>query len=129
VSKYDEMEAGPELDALIATEVMEWEIKRFDDGGISIMELDIGPYATHVIHCPSHSLAQLWRPSRDIEAAWQVVEKMRSDGFGFTIKGYSDEWTSVSFYRDRPCGPFGVRTGPVPFAIGVAALEATEAKP
>jgi len=47
--RVDEMEAGRELDALVAEKVMGWE----------------------------YEARSLFRPSQDIAAAWEVVEKLK----------------------------------------------------
>ena len=122
MSKYDEMEAGPELDALVAEIVMGWKLKRFNDGGIVIIG-DVPPDATHLICCPSHPRAFLWSPSQDIAAAWQVVEKMQADGFEFTMRGHPDGWVEVAIFHYKR-NLFGRWTELAPLAICVAALKA-----
>lgn len=57
------MKAGRELDALVAEKVMGWEVWGFDG--------DPGP-------CRESSEGYIWswRPSTDIKAAWEVVERL-----------------------------------------------------
>ena len=63
------MEAGREMDALIAEKVMGW---------------DVHPHRTHYINRdaknehPYFVICGDFEPSTDIAAAWQVVEKMSS---------------------------------------------------
>ena len=59
------MEAGNELDALVATEVMGWERK---DYGYTIVYWEENDEDVHMV--------ELWKPSTDIADAWKVVEKM-----------------------------------------------------
>jgi hypothetical protein len=58
------MEAGPELDALIAEKVMEWT-----EWPIS------GDYVT--LHGKTGHTIDTFNPSSDISAAWEVVEKLQ----------------------------------------------------
>ena len=76
--KEDKMKAGRELDALIDSEVMDWqqpdrgevykegEFWHFKEGGLRVRTLDDGPLPHY---------------STQIADAWLVVEKMTSDGF------------------------------------------------
>jgi len=67
MSKYDEMEAGRDLDALIATKVMGWQ------SAYGFFRWEQTP--------PSGGEPRaVPRYSTDIAAAWQVVEKMRAVG-------------------------------------------------
>ena len=60
------MEAGNELDALVATEVMGWERK---DYGYTIVYWEENDEDVHMV--------ELWKPSTDIADAWKVVSEMR----------------------------------------------------
>lgn len=83
----------------------------------------------------SHQANRIWSVSEqqiphystDIRQAWNVVEKMRVDGFGYEIRAYSQA-PIVSFYCPKgPCddGHEGQSTdGRVPLAICIAALRA-----
>lgn len=91
--------AGPELDARVAREVMNWEIA--------------GP----------------WSPSTDIAAAWEVVEKIglfsdeAYDGIGFTLWHDANGW-----FVGTPDFRTGVQAPTAPLAICLAALEALKEK-
>lgn len=68
----DEMEAGRELDALVAEKVMEW--MWYDGrgtGGPSYWQDKDGEY----------SWCAYWNPSTEIADAWEVVEALRDKGF------------------------------------------------
>jgi Phage ABA sandwich domain len=73
----DKLEAGPELDALVAREVMGWDAFGLDElwhikGKRSTDVTEWGtPHA-----CEGVTTNLMWRPSTDIASAWAVVEKM-----------------------------------------------------
>lgn len=93
------MEAGREMDILIAVEIMKWR-EVFDELKNPYWETDF-----HYNHDESQSLFRVsrtpgtpgknwetdkndwverWSPSTDISAAWEVVEKMIGDGYNFS---------------------------------------------
>lgn len=85
----EEMEAGPELDRLIAEEVMGWTKLRQRRAG----EWCGVPPDSEAVYPVSFY-------SDDMGAAWAVVEKMVSDGEVFIVKGdglrdgnFSPRWT------------------------------------
>ena len=86
--KIEKMQAGRELDALIAEKVMGWEWRKTslnDEQKVLVM----GNYN------PLDDSTDFWWGddvmklvpyySRDIAAAWQVVEKMREEGLDIDI--------------------------------------------
>jgi hypothetical protein len=91
----EEMEAGPELNALVA-EVMGW--RQFDFQGL---ESTIGTKPDtwydpdHLGRCWKGSPFRIgdrydhlfvpWAPSTNIAAAWQVVEKLYSEGWTINV--------------------------------------------
>ena len=123
------MEAGRELDALVAKHVMEWEDiseqypgcspkwfvpdEKFarKRGGTRILEL----------LCPAFST--------DISAAWEVVEKLRTDHI-FSLEGEEHEkhrrnlWTARFLYEATDGGEYGAFAASAPHAICLAALKA-----
>lgn len=116
-----EMEAGPEMDALIAERVMEWTLVenqgaaggRFWQGG----DVAFG------------DMSEFYPPrfSTDIVAAWEVVEKLAGDEFGrveLTWDMREGGWVCSWGIR------FGARAVALtaPLAICRAALAATEAR-
>lgn len=73
------LEAGPELDALVAEKVMGWTLLtkahgklmgEVDKDGVLRMWCDGPAIKRNVLD---------WSPSREIAAAWEVVEKLRLD--------------------------------------------------
>lgn len=81
----DDMQAGPEIDALIAVEVMGWtkcgggapSFQYFrgsgsDIAGIALLTAKAGHLS--------------WSPSTDIAHAWQVVERLRDAGINLSIE-------------------------------------------
>jgi hypothetical protein len=101
------MEAGPELDRLIAERVMGWDA----------VEWINSPY---------------FKPSTQIEFAWRVVEKMRPTCFVMIdcIDATAPKWNVIIMPRE-PGSPFPGGTaicGNVPEAICRAALLAVQHK-
>ena len=100
------MEAGQELDALMATEVMGWEALTVGYFGIPESEtprqvelkewldkVGIESVGDYYIDVDSDFLVRAddmwergWHPSTDWSAAGQVVEKMGTDGFSLVIE-------------------------------------------
>ena len=125
----DKMEAGKEMDALVAERVMGWKV-------------DKESYSTWVAITDTYLFFPLvgmtkgswgnWTPSTDISAVWQVVEKM-SETWEFSLN-YQDnkykfllwkpEWVTSNLYQARECKE-GV-SNTVPLAICRAALKAVE---
>jgi len=65
-----------------------------------------------------------WMPaySRDIEAAWEVVEKMAKDGEGlFDLAQHQNNWEAI---LSSPTGSFRANAPTAPEAICIAALKA-----
>lgn len=66
----DELEAGPQMDALVAEKVMGWSIRgelwKDKRGTIRRSKSTFEQYEPSI----------RWSPSTDIAAAWEVVEKM-----------------------------------------------------
>jgi hypothetical protein len=91
--EIDQMEAGPELDALVAEKVMGWPVigpndpysQYLDKGGVIYNGLAQKFPKFGVI--PSN-----WSPSTDIAAAWQVLEAMFQ-------KAYSPNYDLPLVYR------------------------------
>lgn len=107
------MDAGRELDALVAEKVMGW---------VCICE------RKHQL-CPVHDSYY----STDIAAAWQVVERLKHDGWNVSIGG--DNGWGCTFYKvlvrgnDAFTSTWTESHGPInaenaPLAICLAALKA-----
>lgn len=71
------MEAGRELDALVAKDVMGWH------------KLD-GNWKDNIWEKADGHIKGDWHPSEDISAAWEVVTKIRSMGWGVDISWFHE---------------------------------------
>lgn len=103
------MEPGPELDALVDVIVM-----KQDRGELTKMTWFI-PSGQSEWEYPAYS--------SDISAAWEVVEKMKSDNWNFVLSDdlYQDRW-SATFYWDPNQTPIECVEKIAPEAICKAAL-------
>ena len=124
------MEAGRELDALVAEKVMGWSYQDFPDGPC--------PHVKHwyaTSPCPNDAMDPSWRGrlpcfSTDIAAAWEVVEKDDGWGFDWRLKRWaasSKPWTCIAD-RITDSRRFYVEAVTAPLAICLAALAATGRK-
>ena len=114
------MQAGRELDALVAEKVMGLNIRYPTDGNVPREPFywakdDDGyeePFA-----CPHYST--------DISAAWEVVEKLMGSGamFGFVLSVLDDRHTTAVFSETAGHGYRGI-SEEAPHAICLAALKA-----
>ena len=86
------MKPGRELDALVAGRVMGWRPPRFDDFG------DIG---RSIVESEGRDLFEPPRYSTDISAAWEVVEKLRSDNLNCTIGNGKNGNSYQAEFRER----------------------------
>ena len=120
----DEMEAGPELDALIAEKVMEWTGVHYR-AGYSDEECTSpsGLYGKG----PDGRVFLSKSYSTDIAAAWPVLEKI-NNAFGIMILVLPDGRTEVQRMRPRSLEGFTekitVSADTAPLAICRAALKA-----
>lgn len=115
------LEAGPEIDALVAERVMGWTFGCTPDPE--------GDWASWNEPRPDDPTRQRevkcagWSPSTDIAAAWEVVEKMRPTHVGSLWTGI-DEGHNACFgmyeYEER-----WAKADSMPLAICRAALLAT----
>lgn len=86
MTEIDELQAGPELDALIAERVMGW-VKVEWDGVYYWRDPAIDDSHTGRVADSRSSVGDLledlkpWSPSTDIAAAWEVVEKLCESAF------------------------------------------------
>jgi hypothetical protein len=102
------MEAGRELDALVAVEVMGWHNDH------EVPYYDWVQESNEVIH-----ISKRWSPSSDIGAAWEVVEKMIANGWWNTDIGFGSGIV-VSF--DDGSTTHQAKADTAPLAICRAAL-------
>jgi hypothetical protein len=127
-SEIDNMPAGPELDALIAEKVMGWKCVTATE---DLIGFGFVPKGTEcIIYAkPQCKLADAriwygershsWRPSRDIAAAWEVVEKTMLLVPVIRLCGNGIEW--MASYTNS--GAYSV-SETAPLAICRAALRA-----
>ena len=87
--EIDKLEAGPELDALVAEHVMGWRW--------AVAECEAPSLNDGRCQKPNGAFVLNFKPSRDIAAAWQAVEKfnnydwkLESHGEGETFTIYKD---------------------------------------
>lgn len=88
-TEIDALEAGRELDALVAEKVMGWQVIETDDCN-GIDNYWLSKDGQHVWLLPHDFEAALPSYSTDIAAAWAVVEKMVADGWDW--KASPDGW-------------------------------------
>ena len=80
------LEAGRELDALVAEKVMGWRL-------LDPPQADQPSYWATWVMLPHREAAKDWSPSTNIAAAWEVVERLRANGYSwmqFTL--IADQW-------------------------------------
>lgn len=122
----DQMQAGPELDALIAIEVMGWTRTR--------KKRTSGPMAGVVVVSPWFPVGESatrknsrmdFRPSIDIAHAWEAVEELRDLEREVTIQ-LSSDGLSVTCHIDLTNHPtyLSSEADEAPLAICRAALKA-----
>jgi hypothetical protein len=90
LSEIMAMEAGPELDKLVAEKVMGWRIhSRATAFYVDADKVD------DIIVGPSYRDKYEWNPSRDIATAFEVVGNLPSMGLLMEIKQYDDGFLAV----------------------------------
>ena len=133
-----------ELDAEVAVEVMGYELVKVRPRGQKELRVmrrcvrgEIGDYSTYFLedgtklYCGKpFAPTKLEHYSTDIAAAWEVVEKMVSDGRVFIVKGdgvrtgdHNPKWTVLVANMPR------VDANTAPIAICRAALAAVRSQP
>lgn len=125
--EIDNLEAGRELDALVAEKVMGWTLGKphllhgyLMHGSVEI-ECWEGSLKDNVTQTKDS-----WHPSTDIRWAWEVVEKLKRYGFelGYQFDESGElEW-DASFDMERHSEAHCVYAPTAPLAICKAALKA-----
>jgi hypothetical protein len=88
------MDAGRELDALIAEKVMGWNMSPAPFGTTQDVY-----QCWHQENRPLMTI-HMWTPSTDITAAWEVIEKMKDKGWGYIfVNGPTETSTNFWFYK------------------------------
>ena len=82
-AEIDAMEAGPEMDALVGERIFDWQYQNTGNGWWKVP----GPKGIE-------SRSTIPKYSRNIAAAWQVVEHLRRQGWEMTL--------SVNHYVTEP---------------------------
>ena len=123
----DEMQAGPEMNALVAEKVMGWTRCSNEDcqGCDHPIYLTGGRWIVRVPGRDWDDDDYIFAPSTGISAAWMVVEKMREMGFMFRLQSFD----TVGAEFQQPWGFFVSSSATTaPPAICKAALKAVEAR-
>lgn len=117
--EIDKLEAGRELDALIAEKVMGWT--PHCQNPAHYVEVANSTSEMSVIQ----EVVAYWRPSTDIAAAWQVVEKLRAAGWFYSLSDAVEipEYIVMFYQPDSPDAQAMDESAPL--AICRAALKAT----
>lgn len=111
--------SGRELDAAVAERVMGWQRQ---------------PDYNYWMSFPAgetfklHALIATWKPSEDIGAAMEVVEKMRSLGWSFACTLYEGKLPYATFCTGTVKSSSNAEADSLPKAICLAALAAMKAK-
>ena len=104
----DKLEAGRELDALIAEKVMGWQTEPNPDGSLSVFNQAVE--YIYLIGCEEGypDCAPPWWPSTDIAAAWEARTKVvDSTGAVMELMDYGGpkddfERYACTFLKERP---------------------------
>jgi len=109
------VKAGKELDAEIAEKVMEWTVD-----GIWRM------YTGEVVrHAAGNNMKTRFNPSTDISAAWEVVEKLMSEGWEFSLDTSGEYEWNVRFWMGDTFHDSGYVSA-ASLAISIAARKTVE---
>ncbi len=110
-----ELQAGRELDALVAEKVMGWKLA---GGNAAMRAVGAPPY--YLIDGMPRGLPHL---SADIAAAWGVVEKLRAAGLCIDVSADVDGRFYLRVWRDNSLKAEIKNVDTAPLAICLAALE------
>lgn len=123
-----EPDAGHALDALIAEQVMGWKVDPFQEGGnITTCYPDRRREHGYWIHEMQLGNGG-WSPSRDIAAAWEVVEKLRTDTYWLQIATCNAGWNVQIGEIGKFLQHVVDVAGTLPLAICRAALKTVAAR-
>lgn len=115
--------ADRELDAAVAERVMEWQRGRNSQTPGRVIWFNTNDDRLEVAIGDSGWIG-CWRPSRDIAAAMEVVEKMRNDGWSFACTLYEGKLPYASFCKRTAASSRNAEASTLPEAICRAALAA-----
>ena len=119
----DQVEAGTELDAIIAEQVMGWVRYDYEKEGTSHREwIETGTVGKHYHAC--------FHPSNDISTAWDVVIRLAERGYelGRVGKEFGEGFYLAQFFHGRTYGQAcpHARGMTAPLAICRAAWKAVQ---
>ena len=106
MTKIEEL-TNEQLDVLVAEKVLEWTLIRCTSGGNTVVGFDEEARRSRLV-CPPEDWSgqSVFRPSTDIACAFQVVEKMRMNGYRFVLWNTLDT-TTAQFSETPPGRPWG----------------------
>ena len=110
-----------ELDMLVATEVMEWELGTYLSSQ-AWMNKD-GAWSGWWVEQYYHDDGPAWNPSTDIAAAMDVLELLRKTYFHVQINVFSDSVNAI-IWQDDITPLFDAEAESIQMAISLVALKA-----
>jgi len=119
--QIDNLEAGRELDALIAEKVFGWKCYKTKNP-FDAFDKELYMMVNKGVEKGLAEVEELKRYSTDISAAFEVVEKMQKEEFWFCFHG-PGKWTNGTHYHEQDEWRCGIQKG----AIEEAALIDVEA--
>lgn len=103
MTDIDKVEAGPELDALVAEKVMGWKL-HIEERGPHMGEIaPDGKLHLWIEGRVSKWNVLHWKPSRDIAAAWEVIEQLQSKGIRLDSLGHGNLDCHLETTRNFSC--------------------------
>jgi hypothetical protein len=93
----DSLEAGLELNALLAERIMGWPVAHYIKGkrypGFNPKTINYYESTDNIKRTDFSSDWSYWSPSTNIKDAWDIVEKLRAMGDGhFTLLAFTTNW-------------------------------------
>jgi Phage ABA sandwich domain len=93
IDDIDKIEAGPELDGLIAIRSLGWVCHDWPScKGVSIWRAADGHNTGYDASCVPNESCEPFEPSTDITAAWLVVEKFDNPHWDISISTWQPGW-------------------------------------
>ena len=115
------MLAGPELDRMVAEQVMGWRLEDYETGLPA--PADLYPDADGWAWSGRCGEAYMWQPSTDLACAWEVVERMRDHDHAVVVIDLPEAaCAALLHYRAQIIPSEMSRAATVPLAICRAAL-------
>lgn len=111
MTDLDQLQPGPELDRMIAVEVMGWDLVEI-------------PAGTRIGNDPFGAMLKDWSPSTNIAHAWEVVRKFKEQGF--CVK--ESDMSCLALYVDEAGKVITGECATAPRAICICALKVVRDK-